>query len=119
MSSPWPQRWLRPAQHSSHDVHLDLLWLVGLTLLLVGTGIGLRDPWPADEPRFALIARDMVASGRWLVPLVGGDLYADKPPLYFWLMAFALKLTGSLRLAPLIWQQSCDSRWLPDAVLGR
>jgi 4-amino-4-deoxy-L-arabinose transferase-like glycosyltransferase len=102
LSSPWPQRWLRPAQHSSHDVHLDLLWLVVLTLLLVGTGIGLRDPWPADEPRFALIARDMVASGRWLVPLVGGDLYADKPPLYFWLMAFALQLTGSLRLAFLV-----------------
>jgi 4-amino-4-deoxy-L-arabinose transferase-like glycosyltransferase len=71
-------------------------------LLLVGTGIGLRDPWPADEPRFALIARDMVASGRWLVPLVGGDLYADKPPLYFWLIAFALKLTGSLRFAFLV-----------------
>jgi 4-amino-4-deoxy-L-arabinose transferase-like glycosyltransferase len=102
LSSPWPQRWLRPAQHSSHDVHLDLLWLVTLTLLLVGTGIGLRDPWPADEPRFALIARDMVASGRWLVPLVGGDLYADKPPLYFWLMALALQLTGSFRLAFLL-----------------
>jgi 4-amino-4-deoxy-L-arabinose transferase-like glycosyltransferase len=102
LSSPWPQRWLRPAQDSSHDVHLDLLWLVVLTLLLVGTGIGLRDPWPADEPRFALIARDMVASGRWLVPLVGGDLYADKPPLYFWLLALALKLTGSLRLAFLV-----------------
>ena len=29
---------------------------------LIATGIGLRDPWPADEPRFALIARDMVAT---------------------------------------------------------
>ncbi len=65
---------------------LDLLWLLGLGLLLIATGIGLRDPWPADEPRFALIVRDMVATGDWLLPRVGGDVYADKPPLFFWLM---------------------------------
>jgi 4-amino-4-deoxy-L-arabinose transferase-like glycosyltransferase len=64
--------------------------------------MGLRDPWPADEPRFALIARDMVASGDWLFPRVGGDLYQDKPPLFFWLMATAYALSGSLRLSFLL-----------------
>lgn len=77
-------------------------WLVGLYLLLVATGIGLRDPWPADEPRFALIARDMLASGDWLLPRVGGDMYADKPPLYFWLMASSLAATQSLRIGFLL-----------------
>ncbi len=34
------------------------VWLFGaFAILLIGTGIGLRDPWPADEPRFALIAK--------------------------------------------------------------
>ena len=80
----------------------DLALLLGLGLLLLATGMGLRDPWPADEPRFALIARDMVASGDWLVPRVGGDLYQDKPPLFFWLMAAAYALTGSLRLSFLL-----------------
>ena len=75
----------------------DLALLVGLGLLLIATGIGLRDPWPADEPRFALIARDMVASGDWLFPRAGGDLYQDKPPLYFWLLACAYALIGSVR----------------------
>ncbi|HEX4970415.1 MAG TPA: hypothetical protein VFV69_05120, partial [Steroidobacteraceae bacterium] len=65
----------------------DLLWLFGLALLLIATGIGLRDPWPPDEPRFALVARDMVATGDWLLPRVGGQPYADKPPLFFWLVA--------------------------------
>ena len=74
----------------------DLALLVGLGLLLIATGIGLRDPWPADEPRFALIARDMVASGNWLFPKVGGDLYPDKPPLFFWLISVFYLLTGSL-----------------------
>jgi 4-amino-4-deoxy-L-arabinose transferase-like glycosyltransferase len=80
----------------------DVLWLLALALLLIATGIGLRDPWPADEPRFALVARDMVATGDWLLPRVGGQPYADKPPLFFWLIALGLTLTHSLRLAFLL-----------------
>jgi 4-amino-4-deoxy-L-arabinose transferase-like glycosyltransferase len=95
-------RWLRPGASSSRDVAVDLLWLVGLALLLMATGLGLRDPWPADEPRFALVARDMLRSGDWMIPRVGGDLYADKPPVFFWLMAAAMALTGSLRLGFLL-----------------
>ncbi len=87
---------------SREAVRRDLLVLVALTLVLVGTGIGLRDPWPADEPRFALIARDMAASGQWLIPQIGGDLYADKPPLFFWIVGGLFKLTGSLSVALLL-----------------
>jgi 4-amino-4-deoxy-L-arabinose transferase-like glycosyltransferase len=93
---------VRPGRASSEDVRLDVLWLLGLVLALVATGIGLRDPWPADEPRFALIARDMVASGQWLIPQVGGDLYQDKPPLFFWAVGLFLLITGSLRVAFLL-----------------
>ncbi len=81
---------------------IDLLWLLALALLLIATGIGLRDPWPPDEPRFALVARDMVATGDWLLPRVGGQPYADKPPLFFWLIAVSLELTRSLRVAFLL-----------------
>ncbi|MBV6417077.1 MAG: Undecaprenyl phosphate-alpha-4-amino-4-deoxy-L-arabinose arabinosyl transferase [Steroidobacteraceae bacterium] len=80
----------------------DLAWLLLALTVLVGSGIGLRDPWPADEPRFAAVARDMVASGDWLFPRVGGDLYQDKPPLYMWLIAAVLSITGSLRFAFLL-----------------
>ncbi len=66
------------------------------------TGLGLRDPWPPDEPRFALVAQDMLRTGDWLIPRVGGDLYADKPPLFFWLIAAATSLTGSLRIGFLL-----------------
>ncbi len=68
----------------------------------MGAGFGLRDPWPADEPRFALIAQDMLRSGDWMIPRVGGDLYADKPPLYFWLLSASMALTGSMRLGFLL-----------------
>ena len=76
---------LRDGCDGAHEVRRDLAWLIGLCLLAIATGVGLRDPWPADEPRFALIARDMVATGNWLIPQVGGDVYADKPPFFFWI----------------------------------
>jgi 4-amino-4-deoxy-L-arabinose transferase-like glycosyltransferase len=99
---PAPERFWRSGETGPRQARVDLLWLAGLGLLLLGVGIGLRDPWPADEPRFALIARDMVHSGQWLFPRIGGDLYADKPPLFFWLIASFYQLTGSLRLAFLL-----------------
>lgn len=90
-------RLLRPGRNGSADVLADVLWLIGLGLLMMGMGLGLRDPWPADEPRFALVAQDMLRSGDWLIPRIGGDLYADKPPLFFWLMAAAMAFMGSTR----------------------
>lgn len=78
-------------------------WLFWLTAVLVlATGLGLRDPWPADEPRFALVARQMVDSGQWLFPMRGDELYSDKPPLFMWLQAIALSVTGSLRVGFLL-----------------
>ncbi|HEX7116525.1 MAG TPA: glycosyltransferase family 39 protein [Steroidobacter sp.] len=96
------EKLFRPGRTGAADIKIDWYWLIGLTLVLVATGIGLRDPWPADEPRFALVARDMVASGEWLLPRVGGEPYADKPPVFFWLIAFGLELTGSMRIAFLL-----------------
>jgi 4-amino-4-deoxy-L-arabinose transferase-like glycosyltransferase len=80
----------------------DALWIAAFIALFVGTGLGVRAPWPADEPRFALIAREMVHTGEWLFPRIGGDLYADKPPLYFWLLSVCYLATGSLRTSFLI-----------------
>src|SRR5690348_13455284 len=80
----------------------DLLWLALALLVIIGTGIGIRDPWPADEPRFAAIARDMVATGEWLFPRVGGDLYQDKPPLFFWMLAACYAVFGSIRWSFLV-----------------
>lgn len=76
-----------------------LLWLLALTTLIVGAGIGLRDPWPADEPRFTLVARTMVESGDYLFPQRGSQLYSDKPPVFMWLQALFYQVSGSWRLA--------------------
>lgn len=76
--------------------------LVVMALLVLGAGLGLRDPWPSDEPRFALVAKQMVDSGEWLFPHRGLELYSDKPPMLMWLQAALYSLLGNWRIAFLL-----------------
>jgi 4-amino-4-deoxy-L-arabinose transferase-like glycosyltransferase len=76
-------------------------WLLALIVVLF-LGVGLRYPWPADEPRFAQIAREMVESGQWLFPTRGGEFYPDKPPVFMWISAAFFALIGNLKVAFLL-----------------
>ena len=79
------------------DDRRHALWFFIVAFVVLAAGYGLRDPWPADEPRFVLIARQMFESGDWLFPHRGIELYPDKPPFYFWLLAACHGLIGSWR----------------------
>ncbi len=70
------------------------IWLAAAALLTIAAGLGLRDPWAPDEPRYALIAAEMLRSGDWSVTRLGGVIYAEKPPVYFWLLAAAQWIAG-------------------------
>jgi 4-amino-4-deoxy-L-arabinose transferase-like glycosyltransferase len=68
--------------------------LAGLTLALYLPGLGaevLRHPL---EAKYALVAREMLAGGPLLVPHIYGEIFPDKPPLYFWAVAGLGWLTG-------------------------
>ena len=81
-------------------------WQTPLLLLLVGwallAGLGLREPMPADEPRFVLAARTMVETGQWLFPHRGIELYAEKPPVFMWLQAASYLLVRDWQVAFLL-----------------
>jgi len=100
---------------------VDLGWISLWFVLIIFVGFGLRDPWPADEPRFASVALDMLRSGNWLIPHAGGDFYQDKPPLHFWLMAIGYSLTGSLRAGFLLPSMlaSLGTLWLVYDLIRR
>jgi 4-amino-4-deoxy-L-arabinose transferase-like glycosyltransferase len=57
-----------------------------------------------DEGRYAEIAREMTAQNDWVVPLLQGEPYLDKPPLLYWLTMLSYRVFGihewSARLAP-------------------
>lgn len=84
-----------------------LLLVLGMGLLLFFPGLGNHDLWNPNEPVFAEAAREMQERGTWLLPYVNGEVYLDKPILYFW----------ALRLASLPWGDITETAArLPSAV---
>ncbi len=67
---------------------LSVLFL-GCAAALLGLNLGGYDVWPADEPRYAQVAREMMQSGDWLSPRINNEPYMEKPPLLFWSIALA------------------------------
>ena len=71
-----------------------------LILLTIGTfififNLGGRDLWEPDETRYAVIAREMAQSGNWILPHLNGEIYAEKPPLFFWLINLSTFFFGT------------------------
>ena len=86
-------------------------WLVALALLAAGYLLPafLRPLFIPDEPRYGEIAREMVATGDWIVPRLDGVRYFEKPPLQYWATGlaqltfgksvFAVRFAGLLSVA--------------------
>jgi 4-amino-4-deoxy-L-arabinose transferase-like glycosyltransferase len=87
---------------SDSDSRRHTLWWLLALIVVLFLGVGMRYPWPADEPRFAQIAREMVESGQWLFPTRGGEFYPDKPPVFMWISAAFFALLGNLKLSFLL-----------------
>lgn len=74
-------------------------WLLLLALVMLGAGLGLRQPLSVDEERFLGVALEMLQSGSWFIPHRAAEIYPDKPPLFMWAVALFIQLTGSPSLA--------------------
>src|SRR5437763_1452550 len=70
---------------------LVLLLVMPGALLFPSLSFRLFEP---DEGRYAEIAREMVAQDEWIVPLLQGEPYLDKPPLLYWLTMLSYRLFG-------------------------
>jgi 4-amino-4-deoxy-L-arabinose transferase-like glycosyltransferase len=77
-------------------VRRDLAILALLAALLFLPGLGRRDLWNPDEARYAEVAREMLLLGHWAVPRLNGQVYTQKPPLFFWAIAFSGWIAGDL-----------------------
>ncbi len=82
---PW---YYIPVQH--------LLIMLICSYFLFFFRIGAHDLWSPDEPRYAQVAREMLRSGDYIVPHLNGEIYTEKPPLYFWMVAFLSKPFGDV-----------------------
>ena len=56
-----------------------------------------------DEPRYAEIPREMIASGDWVTPRLNAIKYFEKPPLVYWLTAINFELFGMSEFVARLW----------------
>lgn len=52
-------------------------------------------PLFADEPTRANVALEMILSGNYSVPTIGGEFYYNKPPVYNWILVIMYQIGGS------------------------
>ena len=66
-----------------------LFWLVALLPMMI-----MRDFTPNNELRYLSIVDEALRNGTLFAFTNQGEIYADKPPLYFWLMMIGKSILG-------------------------
>ena len=72
----------------------DSLLLAGFCAFLFFYGLGQFGLIGADEPRYAQVAREMLQRQDWITPVLGGQPWLEKPPLYYWQAMLAYRIFG-------------------------
>ncbi|MGC2194391.1 MAG: glycosyltransferase family 39 protein [Terriglobales bacterium] len=70
------------------------LLLAGFCIFLFFYGLGQFGLVGADEPRYAQVAREMLARHDWITPTLGGKPWLEKPVLYYWQAMLAYGIFG-------------------------
>ena len=80
LAPSWRANWSRPQTERLRELAPFVL----LILAFVFFGLTGHDPWKADEAYVFGVIHTMDVSGDWLIPIVGGEPFMEKPPLYYW-----------------------------------
>src|SRR5687767_2388608 len=82
-----PHEWLRFAKWAA-VCWIIVFWKLGAPALM--------DP---DEAHYAQLTREMLRAGNWMIPLLDGLPYIDKPVLFHWLQGLAIAMLGETEAA--------------------
>ncbi len=72
----------------------DILLIAGFCAFLFFYGLAQFGLIGADEPRYAQVAREMLARRDWITPVLNGHPWLEKPPLYYWQAMLAYSVFG-------------------------
>lgn len=73
---------------------LYALLLLALWSVIFLPMAGFRE-YRGEEPRRVIPAREMLETGDWIVPTIGGEIYTNKPPMINWAVAALFSLSGN------------------------
>src|SRR3954466_5414991 len=80
----------------------ETAWLVGagvVAWMVVFGRLGYTSLLDPDEAHYAQLTREMIRARSWLVPLLDGSPFIDKPVLFHWLQIASVWLFGESALA--------------------
>lgn len=83
----------RPARSGAAS-WTEVATLAGFCAYLFFFGLGSFGLVGADEPRYAQIAREMLARHDWTTPTLNGIPWLEKPALYYWCAILSYKVFG-------------------------
>lgn len=83
-----------PFLPASQQISLVLCVLVFICWLL--PGLSGHEPWKPDEAYTFGLIRHIAQTGDWVVPTLAGEPFMEKPPLYFVVASFFLRLFSPL-----------------------
>lgn len=101
----------------------SLRW-IAIAWIVVFWRLGYPSLMDPDEAHYAELTREMVSAGNWLVPLLDGKPFIDKPVLFHWFQGASLVLLGESELAVRVPSALSAlavfaiTRWVGIALLG-
>jgi len=107
----------------SSDGLARLRW-AAIAWILVFWRLGYPSLMDPDEAHYAELTREMLRSHSWLVPLLDGKPFIDKPVLFHWLQGASVALLGESELAARLPSAIAAlalfaiTRWVGIALLG-
>ena len=79
-------------RHGRAPARIAMVFLLLLAGLHLGANLGEPEHHKRAEVRPPICAREMLASGNFIVPTLGGHKRFEKPPLQYWLIALTAEL---------------------------
>ena len=77
---------------------IRLRW-IAIAWIVVFWRLGYPSLMDPDEAHYAELTREMLQAGNWLVPLLDGLPFIDKPVLFHWLQGASISLLGESEFA--------------------
>lgn len=106
---------LRPDIDAGDRLYHILFWVVVAgSFLVFFWDIGSMPLLTRNEGRRLVVLREMITNSSWLIPTMNGEIYLEKPPLYYWFGAvfalpahstseWVLRLPSALSAMCLVW----------------
>lgn len=94
--------------------YFDLILLTMGIALAFGLFLGTRPLSVPDEGRYAEIPREMLVLHDFVTPHLNGIKYFEKPPLFYWLQAGAIKVLNPLIQTEQTWNKPKNAHYSPS-----